>query len=147
MTLSIGDLSRLTGVKIPTIRHYEQVGLMPSPARTDGRHRSYEASHVHRLDFIRQARDLGFGIDAVRELLDLDGVPDLEADRIEEAARRHLADVERRVSKLLALKDELTRMVEGCGRGLGESRIVEVLTDHLRVGTEREGERAPTGNA
>ena len=58
--MSIGELATATNVKIVTIRYYEQVGLMPAPARTEGNYRSYNAEHAHRLGFIKRLRDLGF---------------------------------------------------------------------------------------
>ena len=60
--LTIGDLAAATGCKVQTIRYYEQVGLMPQPPRSEGRQRRYTNEHRQRLDFIRHARDLGFGV-------------------------------------------------------------------------------------
>src|ERR1700722_13417017 len=70
---SIGELSRLTGVNIETIRYYEQVKILPAPPRTEGGRRVYRQSHRGTLGFIRRARDLGFSLDEIRALLDLDG--------------------------------------------------------------------------
>jgi DNA-binding transcriptional MerR regulator len=131
MEISIGELSRRTGVKVPTIRYYESVALMSCPARSEGRQRRYGDSEVSRLTFIRHARELGFEIEAVRELLAMSAQPDqscAEADRI---ARHHLADVDRRISQLVALRAELQRMVNECGHGrLGDCRVIETLADH-----------------
>src|SRR5690606_8356649 len=69
MNLSIGDLARRTGVKVPTIRYYEQIGLLPSPPRTAGGQRRYGEDELKRLDFIRHARDLAFDIEDIRQLL------------------------------------------------------------------------------
>jgi len=82
---SIGDLSRRTGVKIPTIRYYEQMGLIAAPERSEGNQRRYERSELERLAFIRHARDLGLSIDSIRDLLALSQHPERpcgEADRI-----------------------------------------------------------------
>jgi DNA-binding transcriptional MerR regulator len=66
MDISIGELSRRTGVKVPTIRYYEQVGLLAAPARTEGKQRRYRATDVMRLNFIRHGRELGFEIDDIQ---------------------------------------------------------------------------------
>ena len=66
--LAIGYLAKKTGTKVQTIRYYEQVGLMPEPGRTDGGQRRYGNAELDRLSFIRHARQLGFSLDAIREL-------------------------------------------------------------------------------
>ena len=70
-TYSIGELATATDTKVETIRYYERVGLLPKPKRTAGNYRSYEAGHLGRLSFIRRARDLGFSIEEVRNLIGL----------------------------------------------------------------------------
>lgn len=65
--LTIGKLASATGTKVETIRYYEQIGLLPAPARSAANYRTYEGKHLRRLSFIRRARDLGFSIDQVRE--------------------------------------------------------------------------------
>ncbi|KLK94775.1 MerR family transcriptional regulator [Microvirga vignae] len=129
--LSIGELSRRTAVKVPTIRYYEQVGLMPAPPRTEGKQRRYGPAEVSRLNFIRHARELGFEVEAIRELLALNENPDqscAEADRI---ARRHMIEVERRIEQLTALRTELQRMINECSHGrVGECRVIQALADH-----------------
>lgn len=131
MDISIGELSRRTAVKVATIRYYESVALVPSPPRSEGRQRRYGEHEVSRLSFIRHARELGFGIEAIRELLAMSAQPDqscAEADRI---ARRHMVEVDRRISQLTALRAELQRMVEACGHGrVGDCRVIETLANH-----------------
>jgi len=129
--LSIGELSRRTAVKVPTIRYYEQVGLMPVPPRTEGRQRRYGAAEVSRLNFIRHARELGFEVEAIRELLALSERPDQSCAEADEIARRHMVEVERRIAQLTALRAELHRMVaEGSHGRVGECRVIQVLADH-----------------
>ena len=74
---SIGDLSRRTGVKVPTIRYYEQMGLISPTHRSQGNQRRYERGDLDRLAFIRHARDLGFDIPAIRDLIALSRHPDM----------------------------------------------------------------------
>ena len=72
----IGEAARRSGVKVPTIRYYEQIGLLPAPPRTEGNRRHYDAADLRRLAFIRHARELGFEIEAIRALLTLAGRPE-----------------------------------------------------------------------
>ena len=127
----IGQMSRITGVKVPTIRYYEGIGLLPAPSRTEGKQRSYEPADLSRLSFVKHARELGFEIDAIRDLLDLGAHPERPCAKADEIARRNLAEVERRIGKLVALRAELSRMVEACGHGtVSECRVIQVVADH-----------------
>lgn len=138
MELSIGELSRRTGVKARTIRYYEQIGLLNAPLRTEGRQRRYGADEAARLEFIRHARELGFEIDAIRELLELSGRPETSCARADEIARRHMGAIERRIAQLTALRDELGRMTEECRHGrVCECRVIQVLADHRQCAHER----------
>ncbi|MGV2126488.1 MerR family transcriptional regulator [Agrobacterium vitis] len=131
MTIAIGEAARISGVKVATIRYYEQVGLVPQPPRTDGNRRLYSAAHLQRLTFIRHARELGFEVDAIRTLLDLQDKPGQSCSPADSIARQRLADVEERIDRLKALKTELERMITGCSHGtIAECRVIEVLADH-----------------
>jgi DNA-binding transcriptional MerR regulator len=133
MAIPIGELSRRTGVKVPTIRYYEQVELLPAPPRTPGRQRRYGEAEVARLNFIHHARDLGFEIEAIRELLALSSQPDQSCARIDSLARRHKLEVERRISQLQALRDELQHMLGACSRErVRECRVIEALSGPSR---------------
>lgn len=137
MNLAIGELARRTGVKIPTIRYYEQIGLLPEPPRTEGRQRRYGMDEVKRLNFIRHARELAFDVDDIRQLLALSESPQRSCHEADSIAIRHLARIEERIGRLEALRDELRRMVDECGHGrICECRIVEVISDHANCGHE-----------
>lgn len=127
---SIGGLSRATGVKPTTIRWYEAEGLLPPPLRSEGRQRVYAPAHLDRLGFIRHARELGFSMDDIRELLRLaDAAPDAPCDGADAIARRHLAAVRERLARLRSLETELERMT-ACAHGrIGDCRVIEVLAD------------------
>lgn len=130
MDITIGELSRRTGVKVPTIRYYEQIGLMPAPARTEGKQRRYDSAELTRLNFIRHARELGFEVDAIRELLALSAQPDRSCAEVDQITRRHLVEVDRRIEQLQALRLELRRMVGECAHGqISECRIIQVLAE------------------
>lgn len=129
--ITIGEASRKSGVKVPTIRYYESIGLLPAPRRSDGNQRAYEASDLRRLAFIRHARELGFEVDAIRTLLQLQDEPHQSCASADAIAKARLADVEQRIRSLTALKGELEAMVEGCGHGrVDQCRVIEVLADH-----------------
>jgi len=128
MNISIGELSRRSGVKVPTIRYYEEVGLLPPPPRTEGRQRRYGAEEAKRLLFIRHARELGFELNAVRELVEMADRPEQSCAEVDAIARRHLAEVDRRLEQLTALRASLAQMIGECGHGrVGDCRIVETL--------------------
>ena len=129
--LPIGEAARKSGVKVPTIRYYEQIGLLPKPPRTEGNRRLYEPADLRRLAFIRHARELGFEIVAIRALLTLQDHPDQSCAAADEIARARLGDVEERMTSLSALKAELERMVAECAHGrVAECRVIEILADH-----------------
>ena len=129
--LSIGKLARAAGAKVPTIRYYEQIGLLEPPARTEGNQRLYEPGAADRLTFIRHARDLGFPLEAIRDLLSLSDRPDQSCEAADTIARAQLAEVERRLARLSALKAELERMIDQCQGGrIADCRVIESLGDH-----------------
>lgn len=128
---SIGAVSRETGCKVQTIRYYEQIGLIRPAGRTSGNQRRYDADAVERLAFIRHARELGFSLDQIRDLLTLVGEPERDCDPADHIARQNLAEVERRIGQLEALAAELRRMIAECRGGRSaDCRILEVLGDH-----------------
>ena len=129
--LTIGTLSRKTGTKVQTVRYYEQIGLLREPDRTVGGQRRYEEADLDRLAFIRHARQLGFPLDAIRELLDLSDHPHQSCVDADSIARRQLKLVEQRLLRLQALKTELKRMIAECsGDRTADCRVLEVLRDH-----------------
>lgn len=130
MSLTIGELSRQAQVKIPTIRYYEQIGLLPTPARTEGQQRRYSSAEVRQLNFIRHARELGFEVEAIRQLLGLANDPDRSCGEVHDITRAHLDDVNDKIARLIALRDELEAMVACDHKRISECRIIEVLADH-----------------
>jgi len=127
----IGELARRTGCKVQTIRYYEQIGLMPEAARTLGNQRIYGPAHSDRLAFIRHSRELGFPLDAIRQLLTLADDPHQPCATADRIAQEQLVEVQNRIARLEALKVELERMVEQCRHGtIGHCRVIEVLADH-----------------
>lgn len=137
MDFPIGELSRQTAVKVPTIRYYEQIGLLPEAPRTEGNRRLYGQSEVGRLNFIRHSRELGFEIDDIRELLAMAAQPQSSCHQVDSIANNHLIEIDRRIASLTALKAELSRMVDECGHGrVCDCRIIEALADHSHCRSE-----------
>ena len=131
--LSIGELAKRTGCKVQTIRYYEQIGLMPHPDRTSGNQRVYGGTHADRLAFIRHSRELGFPLEATRELLKLSDDPNRSCEQADRIARAQLKEVELRMARLATLKGELERMLRECGHGrIADCRVIEVLADHAK---------------
>lgn len=131
MDFSIGELARRTQVKVPTIRYYEQIGLLAPPPRTEGQQRRYDKKSIARLAFIRHARELGFNIEAIRALLSLQDNPDQSCSVADRIASVRLAEVEERIASLSALRTELQRMLEECACGrVAECRVIETLADN-----------------
>ena len=137
--LTIGTLARRTGTKVQTIRYYEQIGLMPEPGRTAGGQRRYGEAELDRLAFVRHARQLGFTLEAIRELLDLSDHPEKSCQEADQIARRQLWQVELRMARLEALRTELERMVHECSGGnTADCRVLEVLRDHSECLTDHD---------
>jgi DNA-binding transcriptional MerR regulator len=128
---SIGDLAAQTDTKVPTIRYYEEIKLLPAPPRTEGGQRRYSREHLDRLKFIRHSRELGFAVEEIRELLRLSAHPDSPCDAVDDIATKHLSEVDRKIKRLQSLRKELKRMIGECGKGpLRHCRIIETLSDH-----------------
>jgi DNA-binding transcriptional MerR regulator len=128
---SIGDLSRRTGVKIPTIRYYEQMGLIPAPERTEGNQRRYDRRARDRLAFIRHGRDLGLSIEAIRDLIDLSGHPEKPCAGADRIAAQHLSDIREKIARLKKLEHELERIVSHCaGHTVEDCYVIRALSDH-----------------
>ena len=131
MNFPIGELSKRTGVKVPTIRFYEQIGLLPAPLRTESNQRRYGKIEADRLNFIRHSRELGFEVEDIRALLNMAAEPQQSCHRADSIARSHLSEIDRRIASLQALRVELTRMIDECGHGrICDCRIIEALADH-----------------
>ena len=127
---SIGQLSKRTGVKIPTIRYYEQMGLIDEPERSDGNQRRYNYEGLNRLSFIRHSRDLGFTIEVIRGLLDLSQHPEKPCKDVDSIASLHLRDVQSRITKLRRLERELKRITKCEAGTVAACAVIETLADH-----------------
>lgn len=130
MDVPIGEASRQTGIKVPTIRYYEEIGLLEPPVRTGSNRRLYDTAALQRLAFIRHARELGFELDAIRQLLALADEPGRSCNSADTIAARHLADIDRKIARLTALREEVARMTTCPRDRVADCRVIEVLSDH-----------------
>ncbi|MFT7592875.1 MAG: DNA-binding transcriptional MerR regulator [Paracoccaceae bacterium] len=129
--LSIGEMSRRTGVKIPTIRFYEQKGLLPAPDRTAGNQRRYDRAALNRLAFIRHARDLGLPLEDVAALISLEGASGAALNRAHDIARRQKLRLGERIAQLQRLEAELGRIATACDGQHGHvCAVLHAFGDH-----------------
>ena len=135
---AIGAMSRITGVKIETVRYYERIGLMPEPGRTAGGNREYSRDHLKRLSFIRTGRDLGFSIAEIRALLGMVDQADVSCGEVHQMTMAHLQAVRDKIASLRKLETALSAMASQCARGdIPECPILDMLFDepvHLATG-------------
>ena len=112
--LNIGETARRSGVSAKMIRHYESLGLLPAVPRTDAGYRQYGEKEVHTLSFIRRARDLGFSIAEIAELLRLWQNKRRASADVKRIALAHVADLERRIAQMAAMKQTLAHLAQCC---------------------------------
>lgn len=126
--VSIGELSRRSGVNIETIRYYEKIGLLPAPPRTEGGHRLYTDDHLKRLTFIRRSRELGFTLDGIRNLLGLvEG--GCTCGEVKDTALTHLKDIRRKIADLRRMERTLTETATRCeGGNTPDCPIIDALS-------------------
>lgn len=129
--LTIGDLSRSTGVKVPTIRYYEQMGLLSAAERSEGNQRRYSRREQERLSFIRHARELGLTIEAIRELIELSQHPEQPCAHADRIAAEQLLDIREKIVRLKKLEKELERITSQChGHQVKDCYVIRALANH-----------------
>ena len=111
---NIGDASRVSGVSAKMIRHYESLGLLPEPQRTAAGYRVYDETDVHTLRFIRRARDLGFSMKEVEQLLGLWRNRRRASADVRRVAQAHILDLDRRIGELQEMRKTLEHLVHHC---------------------------------
>jgi DNA-binding transcriptional MerR regulator len=128
--MSIGELASATGVKVVTIRYYEQIGILPAPARTGANYRTYSREHARRLGFVRRCRELGFSLDQIRDLFRLSAEDAPSCAEVCQIAEQHLQTIEDKLADLTRLASELRQIRASCSgsRPMAECRIIEALS-------------------
>lgn len=127
-TLTIGQLARQTGTKAETIRYYEKIGLLKAPLRSEGNYRCYGTQDQRRLAFVRRARELGFSVEQIRELIAFGEQREHKCSPVDEVVKAHVTDIARKIQDLQALQGELERMLGNCPGGrVADCRVLEAL--------------------
>jgi Cu(I)-responsive transcriptional regulator len=131
MTLvTIAQASAATGVSAKMIRHYESIGLIKAPLRTENRYRHYAENDLHDLGFIRRSRDLGFSFEDIRQLLDLWRNKGRSSSEVKAIALRHIAELDEKAAALAAMSHTLKNLAASChGDNRPDCPILEAL-DH-----------------
>lgn len=112
--MNIGEAATASGVSAKMIRHYERIGLLPEAARSAAGYRRYDERDVHTLRFVRHARDLGFPLERIRELIGLWHDRERPSRQVKALAREHLAAIDAKLAELQAVKATLERLVQCC---------------------------------
>lgn len=126
--MGIGELARIGGCSVESIRHYERVGLIPNPPRTSGGHRQYGDLHIRCAKFIRNGRHLGFSLDEIGSLLRMITQQDVSCEKIRDIGKAHLVSVRQRISELQQLDAILNVSVSKCQGG---NQPDCAIVDHL----------------
>jgi len=134
-TLTIGAVAKRVGVAIDTIRYYEREGLLPEPERRASGYRSYDEGAVRQLRFIRRAKDLGFTLEEIRDLLALSADRHRGVKAVKQRAEQRLAAIDARIAELTRVRDGLEQLVDACpGHGSPEQcPILRALVDEDAV--------------
>ncbi len=133
MKMTIGQVARQAGVGVETIRFYERAGLIEEPPRRDSGYRQYSADVVKRLLFIKRAKELGFSLKEIQELLTLRVDPETTCTDVKRQAEAKIADIEHKIADLMRMKEALVRVADACpGDGpLSACPILDALDNTL----------------
>ena len=136
--MQIGDASKATGVSAKMIRHYEAIGLIPAADRRDSNYRDYSHHDLHRLGFIRHARDLGFSIDEIRDLLKLWGDKSRSSKDVKALALTRIAELKAKITLLDEMRATLTHLANACdGDHRPDCPIIEGLEGSAQLTAHR----------
>ena len=126
--MNIGEAAQRSGVSAKMVRHYESLGLLPAVARTDAGYRQYTDKEVHTLRFIRRARDLGFSIAEITQLLKLWQNQRRSSANVKKIASQHLAALDAKMAEMAAMRKTLQHLVHCCS---GDDRPDCPILDEL----------------
>jgi MerR family copper efflux transcriptional regulator len=130
--LNIGQAAKATGVSAKMIRHYEGAGLIPAALRSDAGYRRYGPADIHTLKFVRHARDLGFSLATIRELVGLWQDRERPSRQVKALAQTHIRELELKAHELLAMKAALEKLVQCChGDDRPDCPILETLANEV----------------
>lgn len=126
--MNIGEASKASGVSAKMIRYYEDIGLIPAAARNASGYRHYSENDVHRLSFVRRARDLGFSVKEIGDLLGLWSDRSRQSADVKRIAQSHIDELQRRIAELRGMVDTLQTLVDCCA---GDDRPECPILDSL----------------
>ena len=130
--VTIGALSKITGVHIETIRYYERTGLTPRAERMRNGRRFYRDNDARRLAFVRHARELGFDLATIKVLIGLQEQPQMSCAKVSQLTEIQLRTVEHKIKQLTLLREELSRMLGSCKNGMvAKCRIMDAMTTQV----------------
>ena len=112
--MNIGEAAKLSGVSPKMVRHYESLNLLPAVSRTDAGYRQYGEREVHTLRFIRRARDLGFSVAEIGELLKLWQNQRRSSGNVKKIAQQHIEQLEAKMAEMAAMRKTLQHLVHCC---------------------------------
>lgn len=140
MNMKIGEIARLTGCKVVTIRYYEREGLLPAPDRSGGNYRLYSEQDLERLKFIRHCRRHDMGLDEIRKLLAYRDSPDQDCVWVSELLEAHVSNVDAKIASLMQLKHYLQGLRKRCSGGCSAATcgIMRGLNDAETCGCARD---------
>lgn len=129
--MTIGEISKQSGVKVPTIRYYESIGIVETPIRSQGNQRRYKKTDLDNLSFVRHARNLGFSLDDIQDLLKLSKTAARSCQEADQIAHTQLLAVQQKLKELRKLEKELKRISSGCkGEDIQSCYVIRALSDH-----------------
>ena len=128
---TVGQLAKKASINIETVRYYERIGMMPKPTRKESGYRLYSEEDIARLKFILHAKELGFSLKEIRELLELRVDPQTTCDEVRDQAEAKIADIEKKISELIRIKKALGKLAAACREKgpTGECPILEALEE------------------
>lgn len=131
MIYTTGRLAAAADVGVETVRYYERIGILPEPPRTEGGYRQYRERDLRRLRFIRGAKELGFRLEEIGELLELRTGPDLSCDAAAATADRAIERIDASLAELKTMRRALTRLREACASetATGHCPILDALEE------------------
>ena len=138
--VAIGEASRLSGVSIETIRYYEREGIIAKAGRTSSGRRTYSDAEVSELCFIKRCRDLGFSIRDAVALRGLAGEPEGACETVERLGRKHLLEVQAKISELRHLESALAELVSNCEKGQPDCPMLDALMRQSKAGLAPPGD-------
>ncbi|WP_432695165.1 Cu(I)-responsive transcriptional regulator [Marinobacterium sp. YM272] len=146
--MNIGKAAAASGVSAKMIRYYESIGLIPEVSRTDAGYRDYSDKDVHRLRFIRRARDLGFSVDQMAELLALWQDRGRASADVKRIALEHVAELERKARELMEMSETLSHLAGNChGDSRPDCPIINQLSEQSELEESQEPDHARVGKS